>query len=96
MNSKNLNDKAAQSVAKVVADAQKEISLSKLRWRTAELTEKDFPVVAALLDLLATNPKVSEDAALLSAVSAIQHVFVRLWNDVEQVADAHEVIDVEI
>ena len=94
MNSKNLNDKAAQSVAKVVVDAQKEISLSKLRWRTAELTEKDFPVVAALLDLLATNPKVSEDAALLSAVSAIQHVFVRLWNDVEQVSDAHEVIDV--
>lgn len=75
--------KDVRAVEKLVRDAQAGNELIQFKRQLANLTERDFPNVAALLDLLADHPKFADDAALLGAVSAIQGVFVRLWDDCE-------------
>lgn len=72
-----------RAVEKLVRDAQAGTDLIQFKLRLAELTGHAFPDVAALLDLLAEHPRLAGDDALAGAVSAIQHTFVRLWDDCE-------------
>ncbi|MGZ8144642.1 MAG: hypothetical protein ACXWTG_10815 [Methylosarcina sp.] len=41
-----------------------------------------------LLDLLASNPKISEDTALSGPVSATKSAYLKMWNNLDNAIDA--------
>lgn len=74
------------AVSALVVNAAAAVALDGLVGRLDDLTGNDLPAFGAILDLLAKSPKVAHDGELLGYVSALQVVFGRLWEAIEEAA----------
>jgi hypothetical protein len=84
---KKPSKKDVQAVSNLVANAEAAVKLAWVHGRMAKLADKDLPTIASLFDLLNEHPKIANDAGLLGAVSAIQSVFIRAWDDIESMCE---------
>lgn len=70
----------------MVSNAEAATALERIRVRLDELTGKDFPALACLLDLLAGHPGMAGDNTLAGAVYVIQAFNIKLRNAFEVLA----------
>lgn len=76
-------DRNQKTVAAVVHQATAAAAHEATRERLGKLTGEDFPALACLLDLLAEHPAVVENGTLSGSITAVQGLFVRLWDNCE-------------
>jgi len=79
-------DTSKAAVSAMLDQAAASATVETMRGRLRKLTGNDFSAVASLLNLLAGNQVIADDPAMLGSVDAIQQVFSRLWDDVENLA----------